>query len=305
MRQPASDVIEAESFLKKHSEALPVGMGELPTTALTEPTHIMCTSLISAANNNSSALSLSRPSIIYAHTHIKSSYAFGWRAPTPRCTTCIHTFWYVISLQSKTRVRHELTSTPLNVLSAWRETSVRAPTSCPTSSSWQQQSTRQRLENIPSDSGGTMQEGSATILQTGLLRAQKAFQFSFQHILSLVKIPPHRLSCLLWCWTVRLKETQELHQHFDCRNVTCSCSFLSWAIVLVIPYEVWLALVFSDINIRTLWDGKETQNWNWSYFSKQAKCVLNPPSVICKIYLMTHKYIHKGPELLPDVIIWC
>ena len=69
MRQTASDVIEAQSFLKKHFEALPVGLGELPTTALTEPTHIICTSLVSAANNNSSAPSLTRPCIIHAHTH--------------------------------------------------------------------------------------------------------------------------------------------------------------------------------------------------------------------------------------------
>lgn len=68
MRQTASDVIEAESFLKKHFEALPVGLGELPTTALTEPTHIICTSLVSAANNSSSALNLTRPCIIRAHT---------------------------------------------------------------------------------------------------------------------------------------------------------------------------------------------------------------------------------------------
>lgn len=39
MRQTASNVIEAESFLEKHFEALPVGMEELPTIALTEPTH--------------------------------------------------------------------------------------------------------------------------------------------------------------------------------------------------------------------------------------------------------------------------
>lgn len=65
MHHTAFDVIEA--FLKKHFEALPVGMGELPTTALTEPTHIICTSLVSAENNNSSALNLPRPCIIDSH----------------------------------------------------------------------------------------------------------------------------------------------------------------------------------------------------------------------------------------------
>lgn len=43
MRQTASNVIEAESFLKKHFEALPVGIEELPNIALSEPTHILCT----------------------------------------------------------------------------------------------------------------------------------------------------------------------------------------------------------------------------------------------------------------------
>lgn len=62
----AFDAIEA--FLKKHFEALPAGMGELPTTALTEPTHIICISLVSAENNNSPALSLPRPRIIDTHT---------------------------------------------------------------------------------------------------------------------------------------------------------------------------------------------------------------------------------------------
>lgn len=62
----AFDAIEA--FLKKHFEALPAGMGELPTTALTEPTRIICTSLVSAENNNSPALNLPRPCVIDAHT---------------------------------------------------------------------------------------------------------------------------------------------------------------------------------------------------------------------------------------------
>lgn len=43
MRQTASNVTEAEFFLKNHFEALPVGMEELPTITLTEPTHILCT----------------------------------------------------------------------------------------------------------------------------------------------------------------------------------------------------------------------------------------------------------------------
>lgn len=41
MRQTASNVTEAEFFLKNHFEALPVGMEELPTITLTEPTHIL------------------------------------------------------------------------------------------------------------------------------------------------------------------------------------------------------------------------------------------------------------------------
>lgn len=81
----AFDVIEA--FLKKHFETLPVGMGELPTTALTEPTHIICTSLTTAQN-----IALHTCVLYYWYTsevHVPLD-----KGCTHQCT-CLHSHSYI------------------------------------------------------------------------------------------------------------------------------------------------------------------------------------------------------------------
>lgn len=59
-------------------------------------------------------------SSLYHHqcTHTQGACAFGWRAHTPQ-STCMHTFWYLISLQSvKISVGHKLTNVPINFCQA-------------------------------------------------------------------------------------------------------------------------------------------------------------------------------------------
>lgn len=110
MRQSACNVIEAESFLKKHFEALPVGMGELPTTALPEPTHIICTSLISTIKNN-----LPHPCNIPVQTQThRCGVHMSLEEHTYNTVLYIHTHsdTPVVKLVSHTYT-HTLTNTPL------------------------------------------------------------------------------------------------------------------------------------------------------------------------------------------------
>lgn len=93
---------------KSSGEALPAGMEELPATALTEPTHIVFTSLISAA------LALAPPCVINAHTR---SVMKGAPAPHSTCTRSHSDSCYLCCLRKQASHR-ELTNAHCKCLSA-------------------------------------------------------------------------------------------------------------------------------------------------------------------------------------------
>ena len=90
MHQTASKVTEVESFLKKPFEALPVGMDELPTTALIEPTQII---RLSSAQQTTALLCnlLFYPCNSHAHTQLECMCLWThWGTNTMQYTVYTH-----------------------------------------------------------------------------------------------------------------------------------------------------------------------------------------------------------------------
>lgn len=112
MRQTASNVTEAEFFLKNNFEALPVGMEELPTITLTEPTHILCT-----------AAQHSPPFFLYhpcRNTRAEKACLWNSNEGQKHCSVCMfsYVFWHVAVIP--TRLTRQVKLEEIRTAVSWK-----------------------------------------------------------------------------------------------------------------------------------------------------------------------------------------